>query len=88
MDYLDGQQIAYDRVEVRGDEEKMKELKQISGQGRTPTMVWGGDVLADFGVDHSKKFLARRGAGSDPDVSQPESGSVRRGVRLRPFSRR
>ncbi len=60
MDYLDEQNISYNQIEVRGDEEKMKTLKDISGQTRTPTMVWEGKVLADFGVDELKDFLAER----------------------------
>ncbi len=41
----------------------MKKLEEISGQTRTPTMVWEGKVLANFGVDELKKFLAEQGAG-------------------------
>jgi glutaredoxin len=59
MDYLDQHQIAYEQIDVRGDEEKMQELKKISGQTKTPTLVWDGEVLADFGVNELEKFLAK-----------------------------
>ena len=62
MDYLDQKNIAYEKVDVRGDEAGMKKLKEISGQTRTPTLVWGDKVLANFGVDELKKFLADQGA--------------------------
>lgn len=61
MDYLDEHQISYDQIDVRGDEEKTKELKDLSGQGRTPTLVWDGKILADFGVRDLEKFLAQQG---------------------------
>jgi glutaredoxin len=61
MDYLDEHQISYDQIEVRGDEEKMKKLKELSGQTRTPTLVWEGRVLSNFGVSDLEKFLAEQG---------------------------
>jgi glutaredoxin 3 len=61
MDYLDEQQISYDQIDVRGDDEKMKDLKDLSGQRRTPTLVWDGKVLADFSVTDLEKFLAQQG---------------------------
>ena len=64
MDYLDEKNIAYEKVDVRGDEAGMKKLEAISGQSRTPTMVLGDKVLADFGVDELKEFLAKQGAPS------------------------
>jgi glutaredoxin len=61
-EYLDQQEIVHEEVDVRGNEEKMKKLKKISGQTKTPTMVWDDKVLADFGVDELKGFLAERDA--------------------------
>jgi glutaredoxin len=61
MDYLDEHQISYDRIEVQGDEEKMKKLKELSRQTRTPTLVWEGKVLSDFSVRDLEKFLAEQG---------------------------
>jgi glutaredoxin 3 len=57
MDYLDQQGIAYERIEVRGDDAKLKELKELSGQTKTPTMVLNGRLLANFGVNELKSFL-------------------------------
>jgi glutaredoxin 3 len=58
MDYLDEHNIAYEEIDVRGDEERMRKLQEVSGQKRTPTLVWDGKVLANFGVDELEKFLA------------------------------
>ncbi len=57
MEYLNEQGIAYDQVEVRGDDAKLKELRELSGQTKTPTMILNGKVLADFGVNDLKRFL-------------------------------
>jgi glutaredoxin 3 len=57
MDYLDEQGIAYQKIEVRGDDVKLKELKELSGQTKTPTMAMNGQVLANFGVPELKRFL-------------------------------
>ena len=35
----------------------MKKLQELSGQTKTPTMDWNGEVLADFGTDELEEFL-------------------------------
>jgi glutaredoxin len=60
MEYLDQQNISYETVDVRSQPEMMQKLEEVSGQQKTPTLVWNGDVLADFGVDELKKFLSDR----------------------------
>ena len=60
MDYLDQHKIAYQKVEVRGDPAQMKNLINVSGQSRTPTLLWEGEVLADFGTEELQAFLAER----------------------------
>jgi glutaredoxin 3 len=62
-DYLDQHQIVYEQIDVRGDEAGMKKLKEISGQTRTPTLAWNGEVLANFGTDELKTFLAKQAGG-------------------------
>lgn len=58
--YFDQHKIAYQSVEVRGEPAEMAKLKEVSGQTKTPTLVWNGDVLADFGTDELAAFLAER----------------------------
>ena len=62
-DYLDGNNIAYEERDVRGDEAGMRELEELSGQTKTPTMKLNGDVLADFGVEQLEAFLAKHPQG-------------------------
>jgi glutaredoxin len=56
-DYLDQRSIPYEPVDVRGNDSKMKKLQELSGQTKTPTMDWDGEVLADFGTDELEEFL-------------------------------
>jgi glutaredoxin len=62
MNYLEQEGIGYAQVEVRGDPDAMKKLEEISGQTKTPTLVWHGDILANFGSDELRDFLAARAA--------------------------
>ena len=61
-EYLDEKKIAYEEVDVRGSDSKMKKLQESSGQTKTPTLDWNGEVLADFGVDELEEFLKTRSA--------------------------
>jgi glutaredoxin 3 len=61
INYLNQRQITYREVDVVGNGKAMQELKNVSGQIRTPTMVWDGEVLADFGVEELEAFLTKRG---------------------------
>lgn len=57
MDYLDEQGFAYGTIDLRSDQTKLKELQEISGQTKMPTMVWNGRLLSNFGVNELKRFL-------------------------------
>ncbi len=57
--YLDEQGFSYDAQNVLTDDNAYQRMREISGQSRTPTMEVDGQVLADFGVDELKPFLAR-----------------------------
>jgi len=61
LSFLEGQGIAHETVVVSGDPEAMREMLELSGQTKAPTMDWGGEVLADFGVEELVPFLQVRG---------------------------
>ena len=63
VDYLKRKQIAVQTVNVSADREAMKEMIDLSGQSKAPTMDWHGEVLADFGVDELIPFLKKRNIG-------------------------
>ena len=61
VDYLSKKAIEVETVVVSGNREAMKEMKELSGQSKAPTMNWHGEVLADFGVDELIPFLKKKG---------------------------
>jgi len=61
VDWLALQEINVDTVIVSGNPAAMREMVELSGQSKAPTMNWYGDVLADFGVDELIPFLKQRG---------------------------
>lgn len=60
LEFLDAQDIPYEEITVTGDAEAMREMVELSGQNKAPTMDWDGEVLADFGVDELVPFLRER----------------------------
>jgi glutaredoxin len=56
--YLDSQGYQYNALDVLSDSDAYQRMREISGQSSTPTMEVEGKVLADFGVDELKPFLA------------------------------
>ncbi len=46
---------------VSGNPAAMKEMVELSGQTKAPTMDWHGEVLADFGVEELVPFLEEKG---------------------------
>jgi glutaredoxin len=62
IEWLDEHKVAFERIEVAGNKRRMEELRELSGQTKTPTMQLGGDVLADFGVEQIEPFLRKHKA--------------------------
>jgi glutaredoxin 3 len=56
-EYLNQRGYKYERMDVRKDPAAFAELKRISGQTYTPTLVIGNLVLPDFGPDELEHFL-------------------------------
>lgn len=56
-EYLDRHGIEYREVNVSENQAALKDLEKCSGQSKTPTLDWDGDVLADFGVEELPDFL-------------------------------
>ena len=61
IEYLDRQKIEVEIRVVSGDRAAMQEMIELSGQSKAPTLDWGGQVLADFGVDELVPFLKKIG---------------------------
>jgi len=63
MDYLERRGIVHETADVRNDRGKMREMVELSGQRKAPTLHWDGEILADFGVEELVPFLAARRLG-------------------------
>ena len=61
VEFLNRKSIKVATVVVSGNREAMREMIDLSGQSKAPTMDWHGEVLADFGVDELIPFLRKRG---------------------------
>ncbi|MDX1680025.1 MAG: glutaredoxin family protein [Akkermansiaceae bacterium] len=59
-DYLHSRNISVQIVVVSGNAEAMKEMIELSGQDKAPTLNWHGEVLADFGVEELVPFLENK----------------------------
>ncbi|MBV8532604.1 MAG: glutaredoxin family protein [Verrucomicrobia bacterium] len=56
-EYLDERGYNYQRLDVRQDPEAYHELKRVSGQLYTPTLVFENLLLTDFEPDELADFL-------------------------------
>jgi glutaredoxin 3 len=59
--YLDRKKIAYEKIIVSNNPAMMKEMVEISGQSKAPTLDWDGEILADFGEAELVPFLKKLG---------------------------
>jgi glutaredoxin 3 len=55
--YLNKRGYRFDEVDVNRDASAFDEMKRLSSQSYTPTLVADGRVLADFGTDELEVFL-------------------------------
>lgn len=57
--YLTKRGFSYECMDVLRDPAAYREMERLSGQSYTPTLVAGGELLADFGTDELDEFLKR-----------------------------
>ncbi len=61
LKFLADKQIPFEEREVRGNTAYFAELKEKSGQEKTPTLDLDGAICADAGVDEIERFLREKG---------------------------
>ena len=62
IQWLTSQGYQFEEVDVLADPAAFDEMRRLSGQTKTPTMVTDeGLLLADFGVDELIPFLEKNG---------------------------
>jgi glutaredoxin 3 len=57
VEFLDEHGTPYHRAEITTDQAARAEMERVSGQDKTPTLDWQGEILADFGLDELVPFL-------------------------------
>lgn len=60
LDYLTVRRVGFKTVDVSKNEEELEHLRKLTGQTKTPTMVFHDDVLRDFGLHELKSFLDKQ----------------------------
>jgi glutaredoxin len=61
IEWLDARKIQYETLDVIRDAAARAEMRELTGQTKTPSVEWDGHVLADFGADELETWLARLG---------------------------
>lgn len=55
--YLRKHGYAFTEIDVLRDRDAFAEMRRLSGQSYTPTLVVGDLLLADFGTDELEEFI-------------------------------
>ena len=56
MEWLDGNKIKYNMLDVTSDRAAWDEMVRLSGQSRVPVIEVDGEMLADFGASELAQF--------------------------------
>jgi len=55
--YFESKGVSLDIVDLRSDRERINELSEISGQTKTPTLMHGDFMVADFDLEEFEAAL-------------------------------
>jgi len=61
LSFLKENNVDFEEKEVRSNSEYYQELVDKSGQDKTPTIDFNGEILKDSDVDEIKGFLKEKG---------------------------
>jgi monothiol glutaredoxin len=61
MEWLDERNIDYSLLNVTGDAEARNEMRDLTGQGKAPSIDVNGEILADFGADELGAWWEEKG---------------------------
>ena len=61
MDWLNHHGISYMMLDVNRDPEARKEMLELTGQTKAPSIDVDGEILADFGADELEAWWAKKG---------------------------
>lgn len=57
LEYLESRRVGYEPAEVSSDEGSLHRLERATGQTKTPTLVYEGENIHDFGLAELASFL-------------------------------
>ena len=60
-DWLDERDVRYETLDVLADAAARREMFELSGQSRTPTIDVDGEILADFDTGQLETFWHKLG---------------------------
>jgi monothiol glutaredoxin len=60
-DWLDARQISYETLDVISDQEARREMLDLTGQTKAPSIDVDGKILADFGADELEAWWKKQG---------------------------
>ena len=60
-DWLDKRQIAYETLDVISDPQARREMLELTGQTKAPSIDVDGKILADFGADELEAWWKEEG---------------------------
>jgi len=61
VSWLREQGYRFRTIDVIAEPDRYREMREISGQSKAPTLTYGDLLLADFGVDELIPFLREYG---------------------------
>jgi glutaredoxin len=57
LEYLESRRVGFERVEIGSDEGSLHRLQKATGQTKTPTLLYDGEHIHDFGLPELAAFL-------------------------------
>ncbi len=61
IDWLDAHRIKYQTLDVNGDAAARREMHELTGQTKAPSIEVDGEILADFGADELEAWWKKMG---------------------------
>ena len=61
VDWLDDHRISYETLDVISDPAARREMHDLTGQTKAPSIEVDGKVLADFGADELEQWWKQQG---------------------------
>lgn len=61
IDWLDARRIKYQKLDVISDADARREMHDLTGQSKAPSIEVDGHILADFGADELAAWWKKMG---------------------------